>query len=589
MKTVRITPIAAVVLAFVLMLSAPAVSANAEMPNLLDRTPVSGAQWTNDTQKFHFAVLGDRRGGGENEWPLFDRAIAELNLLQPDFVIMVGDAIEGYAQDPKEIASEWEEFHRHVVGLQAPLFLLPGNHDISSPNMLRWWQERIGRTYYAFDCKGCHFLVLNTQEYWLQNDCSIGPDQVRFALEDLERSKAARHTFVFIHVPVWEDANNADWGQIEAALGNRPHTVFAGHTHRLTFERRDGSRYFIVATTRGMEPLRAEDKIPQLGLFPHYTQVTVDGGAVRVALIEPGGPMWPEDVATREFQEAVRRLINVSALLPEELDSGEVRTGVAACINNALPESVEVTIEVSPTGEDGWRLVQGDSTQTLSLPSGAARTVECLFSVAASKVVPVPRLRCTAKYGGKLLYGFDRNMPLFPESALMRIPEWQVVGPFDVSPLPNTLPDDPREAMPKVFLVRGPEQGYVAGATFAENGTSLLWQAIKTEAGYVNLARLCETPTHVLAYASCGIHSPASKTVYAEFRADDYAQILVNGTGIEDDRLFRTRSDATYVSLPLKAGWNTVVVKCVNITGGWTFRLLPADPASELRFAPYPE
>jgi hypothetical protein len=215
--------------------------------------------------------------------------------------------------------------------------------------------------------------------------------------------------------------------------------------------------------------------------------------------------------------------------------------------------------------------------------------MEALFNVAASRVVPVPRLQVTARYDGKLLYRFERNMPLFPETALRQIPEWEVVGPFDAGTVPSALPANPREAMPKVFLDRGPEKGYVAGATFTENGKSLTWQVLKSEAGFVNLARLCETPTQVLAYATCSVYSPSAKTIYAEFRADDYAQILVNGTGIEDDRLFRTRSDATYVALPLKTGWNSVVVKCVNITGGWTFRLLPADPASELRFAPYPQ
>jgi hypothetical protein len=250
---------------------------------------------------------------------------------------------------------------------------------------------------------------------------------------------------------------------------------------------------------------------------------------------------------------------------------------------------VEVTVQVIPTGPEGWRAVQGDFTQTVSLPPGTAKTIEAVFNVAASKVIPVPRLQCAAKYGGKLLYRLERNMPLFPESALRQIPEWEAVGPFDAGTVPNALPANPREAMPKVFLSRGPENGYTSGATFTENGKPLVWQPLRSEAGFVNLARLCETPTHVLGYASCGVYSPAAKTVYAEFRADDYAQILVNGTAIENDRLFRTRSDATYVALPLKAGWNTVVVKCVNITGGWTFRLLPADPASELRFAPSPE
>ena len=585
--------------AFAIVLAAWVASLG-EAPDLVERTPVSKAEWTgeagsrrpaagNGAQKFRFIIVGDRTGGGENEWPLFDRAMDEINLLRPDFAITVGDAIQGYTQDPDEIASEWQDFHKHAGKLEAPLFLLPGNHDISSRDMLRWWQDHIGRTYYSFDYKACHFLVLNTEEYWFENDSSIGPDQVRFVLDDLDRNKTARHTFVFMHKPVWHDPNNAEWRQIEAALGDRPHTVFAGHTHRLTFEKRGDGKYFIVATTRGIDLSDSEDMLPQMGSFPHFTEVTVDGSAVRVAIIEPGGPVWPEDIAPREFQEGARKLVKVDALLPKELENGEVRAGISVSLGNALPGPVEVTIQVSPTGPDGWRPASGNASQTLSLSPGTAKTVDALFNVPAAKVVPVPRLQLSARYDGKPLQRLERNMPLFPESALRQIPEWEVVGPFEAGVVPNALPDNPREAMPQVFLQRGAEKGYAEGAMFQEKGKPLSWQVLKNEAGFVNLARLCETPTHVLAYASCAVHSPAAKTVYAEFRTDDYGQVLVNGAEIEEGRLFRTRSDATYIALPLKAGWNTVVVKCVNITGGWTFRLLPADPASELRFAPSPE
>jgi predicted phosphodiesterase len=530
------------------MLVAAAVVA--EAPNLPDRAPVSKAVWPTDALKFRFAVIGDRTGGGENEWPLFDRAMDEINLLRPDFAIMIGDAIQGYTQDPSKIASEWEDFHTHAGKLQAPLFLVAGNHDVSTPDMLRWWQEHIGRTYYSFDYRACHFLVLNTQEHWIQNESSIGPDQVCFVLDDLDHSKTARHTFVFMHIPLWNDPNHAEWREIEAALAGRPHTVFAGHTHRLTFEKRGETKYLVVATTRGIELPRSEEMIPQMGLFPHFTEVTVEGGVAHLAIIEPGGPMWPEDIAPREFQESARKLVTVDALLPKELDHGEIQAGISVSLTNGLPETAEVTIEVSPTGPDGWRPVAGDASQTLALSPGTATTADALFNVPASRVVPVPRLQVSARYGGKLLQRVERNMPLFPESALRHIPEWEVVGPFGAGVVPNALPDKPREAMPEVFLQRGPEKGYVEGATFQDQGKSLSWQVLKTEAGFANLA-LCETPTHVLAYASCAMHSPAAKTVYAEFRADDYGQILVNGAAIENDRLFRTRSDATYVALPL--------------------------------------
>ncbi len=55
--------------------------------------------WTDDPDKFSFMILGDKTGGGEDNWPIFDRSVDEVNLLNPDFVIMVGELIQGYTPD----------------------------------------------------------------------------------------------------------------------------------------------------------------------------------------------------------------------------------------------------------------------------------------------------------------------------------------------------------------------------------------------------------------------------------------------------------------------------------------------------------
>lgn len=576
------------VLALAWLAMAWMVGASAQQPDLAEGTPVLAAPWSNDQSKFTFIVIGDRRGGRDDEWPVFDRAVDEINLLRPDFAIMVGDQIEGGLEDPDAIAAQWKDFRDHADRLRMPLFVLPGNHDISNPIMLRWWKENVGRTYYSFDYKGCHFLVLNAHEDWVENDSTIGPEQLRFALEDLERSRGARHTFVFMHPPLWTDPSNTYWQRIEAALRDRKHTVIAGHTHRLTHERRGENRYLVVGTTKGAVVPWERGGILQMGGFPHYTQITVDGDETHVAIIEPAGSVWPEDVAPRSFQEAARNLARVEPIPPQETSEGLMRTGLAVHLTNGLPEPVEMSVEISPTGDGGWRPLD-EPARTITLAPGSTQKVEFLFDASAEDVVPVPRVRFRAAYAGQTLYGFERNAPLYPETALREIPEWQVVGPFEAGPVTSTLPEDPRAALPKLFATRGPERGRAAGSKFDDEGQPRTWRLLQTEGQFLNLARLCETPTCVLAYAQCGVYSPTDRTVHAEFRADDYAQIFVNGVGIEDERLFRTRSDATYVELPLKAGWNTLVVKGVNIGGGWTFRLLTADPAGELRFAPDPE
>src|SRR6516162_6552026 len=53
---------------------------------------------------FHFAVVSDRTGAERKG--VFPKAVAQLNLLQPRFVVSVGDLIEGYTESPREVAAQ---------------------------------------------------------------------------------------------------------------------------------------------------------------------------------------------------------------------------------------------------------------------------------------------------------------------------------------------------------------------------------------------------------------------------------------------------------------------------------------------------
>src|SRR5271168_4496648 len=58
-----------------------------------DRNPWTSLQLNNDPDMFHFAVVSDRTGGHRAR--VFSEAVDRLNLLQPAFVVSVGDFIEG--------------------------------------------------------------------------------------------------------------------------------------------------------------------------------------------------------------------------------------------------------------------------------------------------------------------------------------------------------------------------------------------------------------------------------------------------------------------------------------------------------------
>ena len=59
-------------------------SAAAQAPDFPDQMPIVERPFSEDPDKFSFAIIGDKTGGGLDKWHIFDRAISEINSLQPD-------------------------------------------------------------------------------------------------------------------------------------------------------------------------------------------------------------------------------------------------------------------------------------------------------------------------------------------------------------------------------------------------------------------------------------------------------------------------------------------------------------------------
>ena len=80
------------------MLAQPGDSAASITIDLLgDAHPYSHLRVNNNPDNFQFAIVTDRTGG--HRAGVFEDAIRKLNLLQPEFVVRVGDLIEGYTKD----------------------------------------------------------------------------------------------------------------------------------------------------------------------------------------------------------------------------------------------------------------------------------------------------------------------------------------------------------------------------------------------------------------------------------------------------------------------------------------------------------
>src|SRR5438552_544617 len=85
--------------------AAAAFSRNPARPGLVveheKRNPWTHLRLNNDPEEFQFSIVSDRTGGHRAK--VFSRAVERLNLLQPEFVVSVGDLIEGGNKKPRQL------------------------------------------------------------------------------------------------------------------------------------------------------------------------------------------------------------------------------------------------------------------------------------------------------------------------------------------------------------------------------------------------------------------------------------------------------------------------------------------------------
>ena len=285
-----------------------------------DATPAGVHPWTTAPRAAEhplaFTLVGDNTAYARPG--VFDQAMTQVSWLRPDFVLSVGDLIEGYSDDRAVIEQQWSDVERSIAKLNCPFVSCVGNHDINNPVTIDAWQARRGPTYYSFVYKNALFIILNTEDppiaidaatvaaYYsmvaimnadpdramremdsfvrtpelshaigLTNPVHISDKQVSWVRETLARNPRPQWTFVVMHKPAWK-SHDPQWAKIQEMLAGRPHTVIGGHTHYFTHEVIDGRDYINMATCGG---IRAR---PGVGNIDHVINVT----------LTPAGPIY---------------------------------------------------------------------------------------------------------------------------------------------------------------------------------------------------------------------------------------------------------------------------------------------------------
>lgn len=257
-----------------------------------EANPWTHLKLNNDPNNFQFVIVSDRTRGSRPG--VFADAVSKINLLQPEFVICVGDLIEGYTKNERELDQQWDEFEGLIEKLQMPFFYVPGNHDITNQTMLKKWKQRLGRTYYHFIYHDVLILCLNTEGgNEERKSASLNRDQMDYFRVVLEKNPKVRWTLVFMHKPLWI-YKNSGWGEFEKMLTGRDYTVFAGHKHRYAMNVRQGQRHIMLATTGGRSSLDG----PKAGTFDHLVWGTMsDQGPILANLMLDG--IYDENIATQ--------------------------------------------------------------------------------------------------------------------------------------------------------------------------------------------------------------------------------------------------------------------------------------------------
>jgi len=171
-----------------------------------------------EDQNFEFVFLTDIHVQPESQGAEgFLKAIEKVNSLNPDFVLTGGDLIMDALDQTKERADSLYQLYLELQKkFTMPVYNTPGNHEHyafymrdeierSDPDYGdKMFRRYMGKTYYSFNHKGWHFIVLNsvmeTEERAYRG--GVSPEQIEWLKKDLNGISSETPIIVSVHIPL---------------------------------------------------------------------------------------------------------------------------------------------------------------------------------------------------------------------------------------------------------------------------------------------------------------------------------------------------------------------------------------------------
>ena len=387
-RTSRLLPLVLLIATISSCAPPPTEEATLQVPTLDGATPWTDLEVEDGTDDFHFVIVSDRtccaRPG------VFAGAMPKVNLLSPAFVVSVGDLIEGYTENQTQLNREWDEMESFVGDLDAPFFYTPGNHDMNNAVMAEEWQRRFGPSYYHFLYKDVLFVVINSELFGMvgQPDTPVpGPweqsDQMTFIKSALAQHPDPRWTIVLLHQPLWTYPKvNEDWLEVEALLGDRDYTVFAGHFHQYSRVTRNDRNFITLATTGGGSGLRGT----AFGEFDHVAWVTMKDDGPKIANILLDG-IYDEDVSNPELLAGLTEIAN-SIDMEQLTSTDQMFSQTSQRVTIANPTDELLTIAPSVARNTNFSI---EGLMPVSVPPG--ESAELFLRLSTEEPVPYHTLK----------------------------------------------------------------------------------------------------------------------------------------------------------------------------------------------------
>ncbi len=218
-----------------------------------EQTGQSGEAKERATTPFTFVQMADPQITAANtarDVERFAKAIAKVNELQPDFVVICGDLVDAIEHERLFI-----EYKRIRDRLQVPCYEVAGNHDVAASTgdrtptaeMLAYYREMIGPDFYSFEHKGFTFVAVNTQLWFLPVD---GETEAHDAWLKKTLSNAsnkgspvfvlAHHAFKGFGHPYYGVPNPTRDEMLDLFGQHGVLAVLGGHLHRFLEEEHNG-------------------------------------------------------------------------------------------------------------------------------------------------------------------------------------------------------------------------------------------------------------------------------------------------------------------------------------------------------------